>query len=70
MTNELIAAVRAHANTNWEKGGWDFLAECWDDDDIVRAIGNAKTVRGAIANCSRQVRILDLHRREMQGGWW
>jgi hypothetical protein len=70
MTNELIDAVRAHANANWNKGGWDFLAECWSDEEIGIAIGGAKTAKGAISNCSKKVRVLDLHRREMMGGWW
>jgi hypothetical protein len=67
---ELIDAVRAHANANWGKDGWDFLVECWDDEDIARAVGNAKTPKSAIANCKRTVKALDLHRREQQGGWW
>jgi len=68
--DELIRAVRDHANANWEKGGWDFLAECWSDEDIGIAIGSAKTPKAAIAACKRQVKVLDDHRREMQGGWW
>jgi hypothetical protein len=55
---EMIKAVRAHANINYEKHG------------IGQAIGSAKTVKGAIANCKRQVKILDLYRRERMGGWW
>lgn len=70
MTNELISAVRAHAEANWEKDGWDFLTECWSDEDIALAIGRAKTPKGAIAACKLRVKELDLHRREMQGGWW
>jgi hypothetical protein len=30
----LIKAVRDHANANWGKDGWDFLVECWGDEDI------------------------------------
>lgn len=67
---ELINAVRDHANANWEKDGWDFLVECWSDEDIGQAIGSAKTVKGAIANCKRRVKTLDLYRREQMGGWW
>ena len=69
-TDDLIKAVRDHANANWEKHGWDFLAECWSDEDIGVAIGAAKTPKAAIAACKRQVKVLDDHRREMQGGWW
>jgi hypothetical protein len=67
---ELINAVRDHANINYEKHGWDFLVECWSDEDIGQAIGSAKTVKSAIAKCKRQVKILDLYRRERMGGWW
>ena len=62
---DLIAAVRAHAEKNWGKDGWDFLVECWNDQDIAEAIGGAKTARAAIAACKRQVRILNDHRSEM-----
>ena len=62
---DLIAAVRAHAEANWGKDGWDFLVESWDDNDIAEAIGGAKTPRAAIAACKRQVKILADHRSEI-----
>ena len=31
---DLIAAVRRHALDNYERDGWDYLVECWDDGDI------------------------------------
>lgn len=68
--NELIAAVRAHANANYERDGWDFLAECWGDEDIGQAIGDAKTPKAAIAACRRIVKTLHLQRQEQQMGWW
>lgn len=68
--NELIAAVRAHAEANWDKDGWDFLVECWDDAEIAEVIGNAKSAKSAIANCKRIVKTLHLHRQEQQMGWW
>ncbi len=63
--DELIRAVRDHADAHWGKDGWDFLVECWSDEDIAVAIGSAKTPKAAIAACKRQVRILDEHRSEM-----
>ena len=66
----LIKAVRDHANANWGKGGWDFLVECWSDEDIGIAISSAKTPKAAIAACKRVVKTMDEHRSEMQGGWW
>jgi hypothetical protein len=67
--DELIRAVRDHADANWGKGGWDFLAECWSDEDIAAAIGSAKTPKAAIAACKRVVKVLDEHRSEMMGAW-
>jgi hypothetical protein len=61
----LIKAVRDHANANWGKDGWDFLVECWGDEDIGQAIGSAKTPKAAIAACKRVVKTMDEHRSEM-----
>jgi hypothetical protein len=63
---DLIDAVRAHANANWGKDGWDFLVECWDDEDIAEAIGNARTPKTAIAACRRVVKTMDEHRSEIE----
>ena len=62
----LIKAVRDHALANWGKDGWDFLVECWDDEDIADAIGNAKTPKAAIAACKRKVKWLDEYRSEIR----
>tara|TARA_Y100001951_G_scaffold32163_2_gene25291 strand:- start:475 stop:726 length:252 start_codon:yes stop_codon:yes gene_type:complete len=35
---ELVAAVRAHAVANYNKGGWDFVVECWSDKEIEETI--------------------------------
>lgn len=48
-TDELLAAVKAHAIRNYERDGWDFLVECHEDDEIRKALGSATTLRGAIA---------------------
>jgi hypothetical protein len=42
---ELIDAVRAHAHANYNRDGWDYLVECWDDEYIARTIGTAKTAK-------------------------
>jgi hypothetical protein len=44
----LIEAVKAHAIENYEQDGWDIVAECYSDEDIISAIGNARTPAGAI----------------------
>lgn len=61
---ELIQAVRSHAVANYNKDGWDFLVECWEDSQIEEQIGNARTPQGAIKSCKRVVKMLSGHRRE------
>jgi len=44
----LIAHVRNYAIANYERGGWDYIVECWDDEEIAEEIGNVRTFAGAI----------------------
>ena len=62
---DLVTAVRAHANKNYEKGGWDFLVECYSDDEIVDLIGKASTVDGAIKKCADLLGVLDERRQDV-----
>tara|TARA_R100000963_G_scaffold11192_1_gene8167 strand:- start:7 stop:222 length:216 start_codon:yes stop_codon:yes gene_type:complete len=71
MSQELVTAVRAHALENYEKGGWDFLVECYSDDEIVDLIGVARTVDGAIKKCADHLGILDERRQDViSSGEW
>lgn len=47
-TAALVAAVREHAKANYESGGWSFIVEAWDDEQIAKAIGVVRTPAGAI----------------------
>ena len=49
MQQTLINAVKAYAITHYEIDGWDIVAECYEDEDIGNAIGNATTPADAIA---------------------
>jgi hypothetical protein len=60
---DLILAVRAHAEANYDQDGWDYLVECWEDADIAKQIGKARTVAGAIRNCRLTTMALDEQRR-------
>lgn len=55
----LIDAVRKYANRNYNRDGWDYLVECWSDEDIGQAIAGANTVAQAIARCKRTVSLMD-----------
>ncbi len=48
--NQLIQAVKNHANENYEAGGWDILVECWEDEEIACVLkkDNCKTEKEAI----------------------
>lgn len=42
----LLNEIKAYAKENYSKG-WDVILETVSDDDILREIGNATTLRGA-----------------------
>lgn len=50
----LLQQVKDHALRNYERDGWDYLIECYSDDEVLAAIGKASTLRGAIANVRRE----------------
>ena len=56
----LLEMVKAHALKNYNRDGWDFLIECHDDAEVLKAIGKATTFRGAIAKV-RDKFALGLH---------
>lgn len=51
-----IDAVKQHARDNYGKGGWDEVVEAWSVQDILDAIGDARTVKGAICKVAAIVR--------------
>lgn len=61
----LIEAVKAHALANYEQDGWDFIVECWEDDEIAEAIEGCTTEAEAIAEVRRTAGLLDERRREV-----
>jgi len=63
---ELVAAVKKHAREHYEEGGWDYVVEAYDDNELAEAIGNAQTVRGAIANVRKIVGVQDSVRSDVE----
>jgi len=51
-TTELVQQVKEYALANYEKGGWDVIVECWDDEEIASEIGGARTLKGALRKMS------------------
>lgn len=53
---DLVQAVKDHAVENYERDGWDFVVECYDDEMIERVLrgepgtgwARARSPQGAI----------------------
>tara|TARA_R110000868_G_scaffold125839_1_gene332162 strand:+ start:382 stop:612 length:231 start_codon:yes stop_codon:yes gene_type:complete len=69
-TQQLIDGVRAHAGKNWNKGGWDILYECWDDQDIGAQIVDGDTLPRAIARIKRVLDDVHGYREEIKATAW
>lgn len=54
---DLVQAVKDHATEHYNDGGWDVIVECWDDDQIAETIGQARTVKGALAKFAAVVDV-------------
>lgn len=67
MTNdEMVKAVRKHATANYEQDGWDYLVECYSDDEIVELFDGATTVEEAIANVGEVMKLKDDYRKDIE----
>jgi hypothetical protein len=58
--------VREHARRHYETGGWDFVVECYEDRDILAAMGGATTPGRAIRNVAKVVAMQDDRRRDIE----
>jgi hypothetical protein len=70
MTNAMVLAVRNHALANYEKDGWDYVVESWDDEDILEAIVRCKTPVEAIRFVGNCVKLLADYRDEIRAEEW
>jgi hypothetical protein len=62
----LLSAIKAHATANYNSGGWDYLVECYTDNDILLLTAECMTIADAIAKLGRIMSIMDERRREIQ----
>jgi hypothetical protein len=58
---DLVQAVKQHADEKFSNG-WDYIAECWSDDEIAAEIKGCRTAAGAI----RKMEKIATHYAEMQ----
>ena len=62
----LIDAVKQYAMDHYNEGGWDYVVETMDDEDIAEDIAGAKTPEEAIAKMKKIADLLGGHRAEIQ----
>lgn len=63
---DLVDAVRAHAIEHYNEDGWDFVAESWEDWEILQVVKGCKKESQAIRKVRKQVRVLSDHRQDIQ----
>lgn len=64
-TEQLVKEVKAHAQRNYTKG-WDTVVECYSDADIAKIIGEASTLRGAMAKMRADLMPYLAHANEIK----
>jgi hypothetical protein len=52
---DLLAAVRGYAVANYEVDGWDVVIECYDDEELIKIIGDTRTACCAITKVRAHV---------------
>jgi hypothetical protein len=67
LQKSLVTAVRDFARANYEMDGWDYIVECFDDTDILDAIGEAKTSAVAIREIGKIAKLHASVRADIEG---
>jgi hypothetical protein len=67
---DFVQAVKDFARANYNKDGWDYVVECWADDEIAQEIKGAKTAEAAIKRMKRIAKTQDDYRSEIQSTAW
>lgn len=65
-TAALVEAVKAHALEHYEKNGWDFIVECWSDEEIAEEIEGCENELQAVARVASVASALAGQRAEVQ----
>ena len=61
-----LVAIKAHALANYEKDGWDYVVETFEDAEIVATVKNCRTIDGAIRAMLKRIKPLASYRAEIQ----
>lgn len=65
LEQQMVAAVRKHALEHYNEDGWDYVVECWSDEDIVDQIDLYGTEENAIEMVEEVVKVLDDRRKDV-----
>ncbi len=66
LAQTLVDAVKAHAHKNYEKDGWDYVVESYEDKEIWEEIAGCKTPEKAIKKMHGIVSMLDDRRKDIE----
>jgi hypothetical protein len=61
-----VKEIKAHALANYNRDGWDFVVECYSDEEICELTARCTTAEQAIAKIGRTVKAQDDYRRDIQ----
>ena len=64
--SELVKAVQDHSALNYNKDGWDYVVECYEDDEIANEIRGAKSTQEAIQKIGKILKVKDDYRKDIQ----
>jgi hypothetical protein len=62
----IVAFIRGYARDHYNEGGWDILVECWEDADIVKFMGDAKSIDEALRQITPILKANDDYRSDIQ----
>lgn len=62
-------AVQKHASENYEKGGWDYFVECWDENEFEEFLteNDIGSLHDAIVGLAEQLGVLSSVRSDVIG---
>lgn len=66
-TKDMINAVRDYAYQHYGQDGWDYIVECWSDEDILQEIMFCKSAQDAIYAIRRAIKPLADMRDDVRG---
>lgn len=68
LARELVAAVKAHAEAHYNESGWDYIVECFTDEEIEQNLRQwgVKTVEQAITEFGDTARLYAERRSEVE----